>query len=56
MRWVFSGCKSLRQVQFRDGSELSKIGDHCFQESGLRSMVLPRSVRVAGSCAFFECK
>lgn len=56
MGWAFSNSRNLRQVQFNQGSRLLEIGERCFQESGLTSIVLPPSVRVVGNCAFFRCK
>jgi hypothetical protein len=48
----FSRDGSLISVIFESGSVLSEIGKYAFACSGLRSIVLPASVRVIGDWAF----
>ena len=38
-----------------EGSALEDIGEDCFHYSGLRSVAIPRSVRVIDQGAFADC-
>ena len=42
--YAFYECKSLRYVQFQDGSKLEKIGIKCFQHSALEKIAVPKNV------------
>ena len=39
----FKGCTALKTVNFGENSQVTKIGENCFAESGLESIVLPAS-------------
>lgn len=39
----FKGCTALKTVNFGENSQVTKIGESCFAESGLESIVLPAS-------------
>lgn len=52
---TFYDCKSLRNVAFREGSKLEKLGDLCFAESGLEEFVAPSWLREICDAAFWSC-
>ena len=52
---VFSQCKQLHEIIFEPGSCLESIGDDCFAGSGLRNIVIPKSVSSIGKSAFHNC-
>ena len=41
----FRECKSLRRVNFGSSSSLERIGDSCFEGSGVEEVSIPDSVR-----------
>lgn len=51
----FAKCKSLEKVVFQEDSELIKIGYECFKKSGIRSISIPKSVKVIEPDAFYCC-
>jgi hypothetical protein len=51
----FLDCKSLTQVSFQDGCQLTSIGERAFYGSGLESIVIPAPVKTLGRESFYEC-
>jgi hypothetical protein len=51
----FSACKSLKSIRFEDGSQLDKIEEFAFSESGLKSIVSPATVAFIDGSAFAGC-
>lgn len=54
-REAFSYCRKLRQVAFVEDSQLEKIEEGCFTESGLKEIVLPRKLKKIDENAFGGC-
>ena len=50
---AFSKCSALESATLAEG--LTSIGYRAFEESGLKSVVLPNSVTALGSYAFYKC-
>lgn len=46
----------MREVVFEPNSGLRTIGGHCFIGSQLKEIVIPKSLRVIGEMAFYDCK
>ena len=53
---AFSNCKSLRHVQFQEGSALGKIRIRCFQGRALEEIAIPKGVREIQKRTFYDCK
>ena len=53
-QWAFRE-SALETIEFEEGSKLKKIGDRAFENSALRSIVLPASLEEIGNRAFFGC-
>lgn len=51
-RMAFSGCESLREVEFLGSSSLKLLGVGCFSNSGLTGFSVPGSVEAIGERAF----
>lgn len=51
---AFVRCKNLKEIKLPD--RLEKIGASSFMESGLKELVLPKSVREMGPYTFASCK
>jgi hypothetical protein len=51
----FMSCKSVLSVVFEANSQLSRLEDRAFCESGLTSIHLPASVTVIGESCFHDC-
>jgi hypothetical protein len=51
----FMSCKSVLSVVFAENSQLSRLEDGAFSESGLTSIHLPASVTVIGEDCFLRC-
>lgn len=51
---AFRGCSGLKAIEFPDG--LEEIGISAFQETGLESIRMPRSVKAICQGAFCKCK
>jgi hypothetical protein len=49
----FSDHRSLQEVTFESGSQLERIEESAFRDSGLRSIVIPSSVVVLGKECFY---
>lgn len=49
----FAGCTSLRSVIFEEGSRLTEIGAHAFENVKLGSITLPGSLSTIGDDAFY---
>lgn len=54
--WAFFDCKRLATVKFSENSQLSKIGEHCFEQSGIEEIEFPSGVGEIEQCAFQGCK
>ena len=52
---VFSECKALRTVTFKEGNRLRTISEDCFEYSGLEEFTAPPGLREIGGRAFQEC-
>ena len=52
----FYDCKSLRLVNFGSSSSLERIGDSCFEGSGVEEVSIPDSVRRLCDRCFYGCK
>lgn len=52
--YAFSGCKNLVEIKLPDS--VTSIGQECFCESSLKSIVIPDTVTEIGSAAFWECR
>lgn len=52
--WSFYGCFALESINFPDG--VTAITEHTFQQTGLKSVVLPSSVTSLKVCAFQDAK
>ena len=52
----FRWCKNLRRVMFGSFSSLERIGDRCFEESGVEEVSIPDSVRELCDSCFSGCK
>lgn len=53
---AFSGCTSLKEVDFEEGSILSTIGERAFAECvNLTNITIPDSVTYIGANAFSDC-
>lgn len=50
---TFSGCKSLKDVQLRQG--LESIGKQCFSGSGIEEVTLPGTLMEIEDLAFHDC-
>ena len=53
---AFQKCERLRRVTFRDGSQLERIGQRCFNGSGIEELVTPQSLKRIDSGAFRWCE
>ena len=49
----FAGCTSLRSVIFEEGSKLTEIGAHAFENVKIESIALPGSLSTIGDEAFY---
>ena len=45
---AFANCEQLREVVFEQNSQLEHIGEKCFENCGLKEILIPRSVRNIG--------
>lgn len=52
--YAFRGCKNLVEIKLPDS--VTSIGQECFCESSLKSIVIPDTVTEIGSAAFWECR
>jgi serine/threonine protein kinase len=52
--YCFQSCKSLRNVTFRPGSKLKRIGFSVFKRTGLNSIRIPKTVDWIGDSCFQE--
>ena len=52
--YAFSGCSGLRTLTLGNG--LTSISDYAFCECGIRTLVIPNSVKSIGGNAFGACK
>ncbi len=53
---AFSGCRSLKSVNFAEGSKLNSIGENAFEScTSLTSINIPSSVTSIGEKAFRDC-
>ena len=52
---AFRGCEQLKRVVFQEGSRLERVGDRCFESSGLEEIALPVVLREVGHGAFDFC-
>jgi len=52
--WSFYGCFALESINIPDG--ITAITEHTFQNTGLKSVVLPESVTSLKVCAFQDAK
>ena len=53
---TFENCERLQTVKFEEPSMLSEISAHAFQNTALKSIKLPESVKDIGSSAFRDCR
>ena len=53
--YCFKRSRHLRSVRFGVSSQLEKVGDESFSESGIESICLPDHVRELGKKCFYEC-
>ena len=51
---VFKNCLSLTTVSFADNSVFKKLGESCFQSSGLTTITLPAGMERIGIQAFYK--
>lgn len=51
---AFCGCSKLTNVTI--GTSVTEIGIYAFYESGIKSIVIPDSVKSIGEQAFYQCK
>ena len=52
----FKGCKGLHRVMFGSSLSLERIGDSCFEESGVEEVSIPDGVRELCDGCFRGCK
>ena len=52
----FNECKSLRRVTFGSSSSLERIGDSCFDFSGVEEVSIPDGVRELRDRCFKGCE
>ena len=52
---AFHCCKKLRSISFQTDSRLWKIGDGCFEYSGLKEFIAPPGLREIGDAVFWNC-
>lgn len=52
--WSFYGCFALQSINIPEG--ITAITEHTFQQTGLKSVVLPPSVKSLKVCAFQDAK
>jgi hypothetical protein len=52
----FSGCRFLHEVTFEFGSQLKRIEERAFAETGLTGILIPRNVEVIGGECFCFCE
>ena len=53
---AFYGCERLTKITIVPNSRLTKIGNRCFSNSGLKAFVLPAVLKALGDDAFDKCK
>lgn len=53
---AFWNCKSLKRVMLASESRLEKIGVGSFYNTGIASIIVPKSVTLIGERAFGECR
>ena len=51
---TFRGCQNLKGIRLPDG--LKTIGQYCFQQSGLKKLVVPASMKEIEKGAFAYCE
>ena len=51
---TFRGCQNLKDIRFPDG--LETIRQYCFQQSGLKKLVIPASMKEIEKGAFAYCE
>lgn len=54
--YAFAYTKKTETIEFDVYSTLDEIGSYAFQESGLKSVTLPSSLRILGTSSFNQCK
>lgn len=52
---AFYNCKHLRNVVFRDGSQLKSVGKWCFAGTELEELELPATLKKIGEGALRHC-
>jgi hypothetical protein len=52
----FDGCRSLNEVVFEEGSNLTRIDGRAFSFSGLESIRIPSKVEIIGESCFYGCE
>lgn len=53
---AFSNCRSLKRVEFAEGSRLKRIGYNCFRGSGLEEFRAPPKLQEICGGAFSTCE
>ena len=53
--WFLQYCFSLRRVTFGSSSSLRRIGNYCFEGTGIQEVSIPDSVRELGCVCFGWC-
>lgn len=54
--FVFLGCSNLKSIDFNNNTNITRIGQGAFQNSGLESIELPFRLSYVGANAFDSCK